>query len=504
MTSLSSTPFVVIIGSGFGGLGMAIQLRKAGIHSFLILEKADRVGGTWRDNTYPGAACDVQSHLYSFSFEPKHDWSRKFGRQAEIHAYMEHCVAKYGLAPHLRFNAEVTAACFEESSGKWVINLRSGERLRSNVLITATGQLNQPAYPSLRGIETFTGKTFHSAQWDHDYDLTGKRVAVIGTGASAIQFVPQIAPKVKSLKLFQRSAAWVISKPDRPFKSWEQALFDRLPLADRAYRSLIYWKNESRALAFTRFDRLLDLFALEARALAWRYVKDPAKRKKLIPDYRIGCKRILMANDWYPALSQDHVDVITTGIERIEKNAVLTADGMRHEVDAIIYGTGFKATQFLSPMKITGRRGLELNDAWRDGAEAYKGISVAGFPNLFMLYGPNTNLSHSSIVFMLESQIHYVLLCLHNLKRAGAVFMDVKPARQQSYVAGLQARLAKSVWASGCTSWYTTASGKNVANWPGFTFAYRHITRRLERGDYEFYCRTAAVSPLAGQLVSAE
>lgn len=488
----SRTSSVLIIGSGFGGLGMAIQLKQAGIHSFTILEKAGRVGGTWRDNTYPGAACDVQSHLYSFSFEPKHDWSRKFGLQAEIHAYMEHCVAKYELASHLRFHAEVTSASFDEQQGEWVVSLRSGEVLRANVLVTATGQLNTPAYPNIPGMDSFAGKAFHSAQWDHDYDLAGKRVAVIGTGASAIQFVPQIVPKVKALKLFQRSAAWVISKPDRPFKDWEQELFARLPMADRAYRSLIYWKNESRALAFTRFDRLLDIFALEARALAWRHVRDPEKRKKLIPNYRIGCKRILMANDWYQALNQDHADVISTGIARIEKNVVVTTDGARHEVDAIIYGTGFKATDFLAPMKITGRGGLELSEAWRDGAEAYKGISVSGFPNLFMLYGPNTNLSHSSIVFMLESQIHYVLLCLRQLKAEKAAFMEVKPARQRAFVDGLQARLAKSVWATGCTSWYTTASGKNVANWPGFTFAYRQLTQRLERRDHDFHRVTAA------------
>lgn len=499
MISPSRTPSVVIIGSGFGGLGMAIQLKQAGFHNITILEKASRVGGTWRDNTYPGAACDVQSHLYSFSFEPKHDWSRKFGLQAEIQAYMEHCVAKYGLAPHLRFQAEVAAACFDEARGEWCITLRSGEVLRAQVLVTATGQLNQPAFPTIPGMESFAGKAFHSARWDHGYELAGKRVAVIGTGASAIQFLPQIVPQVKSLTLFQRSAAWVIGKPDRPFKSWEQELFARLPLADRAYRSLIYWKNESRALAFTRFDRLLDIFALEARALAWRQVKDPAKRKQLIPDYRIGCKRILMANDWYPALNQDHVAVVSTGIARIEKDAVITQDGGRHEVDAIIYGTGFKATDFLAPMKITGRHGLELSEAWREGAEAYKGISVAGFPNLFMLYGPNTNLSHSSIVFMLESQIHYVLLCLRQLQAEQAAFMEVKPARQRAYVDGLQARLGRSVWASGCTSWYTTASGRNVANWPGFTFVYRQLTQRLERGDYDFQRLALAASSAAGQ-----
>jgi cation diffusion facilitator CzcD-associated flavoprotein CzcO len=492
---------IVIIGSGFGGLGMAIQLKKAGIHSFTLLEKADRVGGTWRDNTYPGAACDVQSHLYSYSFEPKHDWSRRFGLQAEIHGYMEHCVRKYGLGPHLAFNTEVVAARFDAAAGEWRIELRDGRTLRAAVLITATGQLNQPAYPNIPGIERFAGKSFHSACWDHDYDLTGKRVAVIGTGASAIQFVPQIVPKVKSLSLFQRSAAWVIPKADKPFAPWEQQMFERLPLADRLYRTLIYWKNESRALAFTRFNGLLELFALQSKHMAKRDVKDPVKRAKLIPDYKIGCKRILMANDWFTAMNEDHVDVVTTGIERVEPGAVVTRDGHRHEVDAIIYGTGFKATDFLSPIRITGLYGRELNEAWRDGAEAYKGISVSGFPNLFMLYGPNTNLSHSSIVFMLESQIHYVLLCLNQLQAKGSAYMDVKAERQHAYVVNLQQRLGNSVWAAGCSSWYTTASGKNVANWPGFTFTYRQLTRQLDCGDYRFQPRVVS-APLAASAAT--
>lgn len=484
IVSLNS-PSVLIIGSGFGGLGMAIRLKKAGIHDFTILEKADRVGGTWRDNTYPGAACDVQSHLYSFSFEPKHDWSRKFPQQPEIHAYLQHCADKYGLAPHLRFGAEVTDAHFNSAQGRWEVHLETGETLKARVLITATGQLNRPACPQLNGIESFQGKQFHSARWDHDYVFEGKRVAVIGTGASAIQFVPQLAAKVKSLTLFQRSGAWVIPKPDRPFTALEKNALS-LPLADRAYRTMIYWKNESRAIAFTHFDRALDLFSLRARWLARRHVKDKNKRRRLIPDYRIGCKRILMSNDWYQTIDQPHVSLQTDAIERVDSDAIITRDGKRHQVDAIIYGTGFKATELLSPMRISGLHGQQLNDAWQGGAEAYKGINVAGFPNLFILYGPNTNLSHNSIVFMLESQVDYVLRCLRRLEREKAAFMDVKPASQRRYVDHLQQQLAGSIWASGCNSWYINAAGKQVSNWPGFTFIYRHQTRHVAGQDYTF------------------
>lgn len=479
------TPEIIIIGTGFGGLCMAIQLKKAGIDSFVLLEKAGSVGGTWRDNTYPGAACDVQSHLYSYSFEPKHDWSRKFGLQAEIKGYMESCVEKYGLGAHIRFNQEVTSARFDDRRNVWEVTIQGGETLEATVLVTATGQLNQPGYPSIPGREAFKGKVFHSARWDHDYDLNGKRVAVIGTGASAIQFVPEIASKVKSLTLFQRSAAWVIPKPDRPFRSWEQWLFQKFPVHDRLYRSLIYWKNESRALAFTRFGAVLEVLAWQARWEVKRRVRNPNKRRKLIPNYKIGCKRILISNDWYPAIDRDNVALITDGIERIDEHAVVTRDGRRHEVDAIIYGTGFKATQFLAPMTISGIGGQSLNEAWRDGAEAYKGICVNGFPNLFMLYGPNTNLGHNSIVYMLESQVNYVMECLKTLARTDADSMHVKPHRQRAYVDGVQERLKGSVWDSGCTSWYRDESGRNTINWPGFTFAYRQATRSVDLEDFE-------------------
>ena len=482
----STTPSVIIIGTGFGGLCMAIQLRNAGIETFTLLEKASGVGGTWRDNTYPGAACDVQSHLYSFSFEPKHDWSRKFGLQPEILGYMQHCVEKYGLAKHIQVNKEVANAVFNEATNTWTVTTTDGESLVADVIVTATGQLNQPTRPNIPGLDTFAGKTFHSARWDHSHDLSGKNVGVIGTGASAIQFVPEVAPKVKALSLFQRSAAWVLPKPDRPFYKWEQALFQKVPAWDRIYRFLIYWKNESRALAFTRFNSLLEIFAWQAKRFAKHQVRDPEKFRHLIPDYKIGCKRILISNDWYSAVDQSHVELVTTGIERVVEEGLITTDGALHRLDTIILGTGFAASDFLSPMEITGRNGASLNQAWATGSEAYKGITVSGFPNLFMLYGPNTNLAHNSIVYMLESQVRYVLGCINTLSATPGTAMDVKPDRLRTFSEGVQTKLKDSVWESGCHSWYLDSDGKNTVNWPGFTFTYRKATREVNPDDYEF------------------
>ncbi|MCM0612126.1 NAD(P)/FAD-dependent oxidoreductase [Marinobacter sediminum] len=479
-------PSIVIVGTGFGGLGMAIQLKKAGFHDFTLLEKADRIGGTWRDNTYPGAACDVQSHLYSYSFEPKHDWSCKFGHQREILDYLEHCVRKYGLADHIRFNAEVQDAAFDEVLNRWTVTLEHGETLTANILITATGQLNQPAWPKIKGMESFAGRMFHSARWDHEYDLTNKQVAVIGTGASAIQFVPEIARQVKSLSLFQRSAAWVLPKPDRNFKAWEQFLFKYIPAWDRLYRYYIYWRNESRAVALIKFNGLLEAIASKVRKEAQRQVRDPEKLKHSIPDYQIGCKRILISNDWYTTINQPHVNLVTDPIDHIDKDGVVTRDGNHFPVDAIIFGTGFRASELLSPMTIRGRSGTQLNEAWKDGASAFKGITVSGFPNLFILYGPNTNLGHNSIVYMLESQFRYVLDALSALRKYPGSAMDVRKDRQDRFAAKIQSGLKGSVWESGCSSWYLDANGKNTAIWPGFTFTYRFATRRVDTADYQF------------------
>ncbi|HIC7210992.1 alpha/beta hydrolase fold domain-containing protein [Burkholderia stabilis] len=476
----------IIIGAGFAGIGMAIALQRAGIHDFVIVERSHDVGGVWRDNSYPGAACDVPSHLYSFSFEPNPAWSHVFAPQPEIHAYLQHCARKYGLARHLRFGAEVERARYDEAHALWRVTLADGTTLSAAVLVSGTGQLSRPAMPDLPGIDTFRGRAFHSAHWDHDTPLAGKRVAVVGTGASAIQFVPAIAGDVQRLVVFQRSPAYVMPRPDRAYRPWEKALFRGLPWAMKLYRASIYLRYESRAIAFTRLHGLMD-FAVGRpfRKLLARDVPSAALRERLTPDYPIGCKRILLSSDYLAAMSRDNVELVTQRIRRVTEDGIETADGAHHPVDAIIYGTGFAATEFLSPMRITGRDGLDLNDAWRRGAQAYLGLTVPGFPNFFMLYGPNTNLGHNSIVYMLESQIAHVMRCVRAMRRDGACAIDVDARRYRRFNARVQQRLAGSVWSS-CKSWYVDASGHNSTNWPGFTLTYRWITRFAGLRAYRF------------------
>jgi cation diffusion facilitator CzcD-associated flavoprotein CzcO len=504
---MSSPHSVVIIGAGFGGIGMAIRLKQAGIDDLLILEKADDVGGTWRDNTYPGAACDVPSHLYSFSFEPKTDWSRRFPLQEEILDYVRDCADKYGITPHIRFGTEVVGAAFDEDAGLWRIRTATREatgeatadanggasggasgaasgELTARVLVSACGQLNRPAFPDIEGRDDFTGTSWHSARWDHDYDLDGKRVAVIGTGASAIQFVPPVAERAERLHLFQRSAPYVIDKPDRPYRAWEKVLLRRFPALQALSRARVYLAFESRALGFIRYPQLMELLTKRFRKQLAEQVPDRDLRTALVPDYPMGCKRILLSADFYPALTRPSVDLVTDPIERITADGVMTADGTVREVDAIVYGTGFHASEFLAPMRITGRGGQELNAAWQDGAQAYLGITVSGFPNLFLIYGPNTNLGHNSIIYMLESQIQYVLGCVKAIHGDGLRWMEVRPDVQDAFNRDLQARMRTTIWDRGCTSWYRTADGKHVNNWPGFTFAYRRATRRPDLEDF--------------------
>jgi cation diffusion facilitator CzcD-associated flavoprotein CzcO len=477
---------VVIIGAGFGGLGMAIRLKAQGQDNLLLIEKGHDVGGCWRDNTYPGAACDVPSHLYSFSFERHYPWSRRFAQQKEIFAYQQYCARKYDLYRHIRFNTEVAEARFLDEPGLWEITMTNGEVITCRALITATGQLNQPAYPPLSGIEDFQGPHFHSARWNHDEDLTGKTVAVVGTGASAIQFVPEIAKVAGKVKLFQRSAAHVIPKPDRAYRKAEHWMLKKLPVTQTLDRMRIYAANEARVLGFTSFQKAMLVYEwLFARQLK-KQIKDPVLREKLTPDYPMGCKRILMSNDYYPALAQANTEVINYGIDAVDKKGLTDSSGTHHKVDVIIYGTGFKATEFLTPMTITGRNGKDLNSTWRDGAEAYLGITVRGFPNLFMLYGPNTNLGHNSIIYMLESQIHYVQQCLAEMDDQQLHSMEVRESVQARFNDNVQRKISDTVWDKGCHSWYKTDSGKNTNNWPGFTFDYRRQTQHLQLNDYEY------------------
>ncbi|EKP43985.1 flavin-containing monooxygenase [Acinetobacter baumannii] len=482
---------IAIIGTGFGGLGLAIRLKQAGFEQFTLFEKAADVGGVWRDNTYPGAACDVPSHLYSFSFEQELGWKNRYGTSQEIYQYLRHCADKYDLRPHIKFNTEIANAEFDALQGVWHIQSTTGEQFEAEFLVGAVGQLNRPAYPKLKGIENFKDKAFHSARWDHDYDLTGKRVAVIGTGASAIQFVPEIAKQVAHLDVYQRSAPYVIPKPDRVYQPLEKKAFRKLPVLQSLDRALQYGHHEIRLLAFTTSLNEMPLVEYLFQRHIRKVVKDGKLRHRLMPDYPIGCKRILISNQWYETLTQPHVDVINTGIQEITENGILDKEGKLREVDAIIYGTGFTATEFMAPMQITGLDGRTLKDTWKDGAEAYLGLTVNGFPNFFMLYGPNTNLGHNSIVYMIESQVNYILDALRTTLKNNLLFTNIRAEIQHEFNQNIQEKMKKTVWAQGCTSWYQTADGKNTNNWPGFTLEYRQRTRRF---DIENYTQVSAIS----------
>jgi cation diffusion facilitator CzcD-associated flavoprotein CzcO/acetyl esterase/lipase len=491
---------IIIVGSGFAGLGMAIALRKAGFNDVLMLEKARDVGGVWRDNSYPGAACDVPSHLYSFSFEPNPNWSHAFAPQSEIHDYLKNCADKYDLLRQIRFGVEVAHAQYQAQNQLWQITLTNGRQLQAHFFITASGQLSRPALPDIPGIEQFKGKCFHSARWDHQYDLTGKTVAVIGTGASAIQFVPAIAQKVKQLKVFQRTPNHMLPRKDRAYSRIELSLFKRFPWIMKLYRLQIYANFESRALAFTRFGWLMKpMVGFPFHRMLKEQVPDAAMREKLEPDYAIGCKRILLTNDYLATMAMPNVELITDSITRITSDSV-EVEGTQHKVDAIIYGTGFAATEFLAPMRIQGRDGLELNHAWQRGAEAYLGITVPQFPNFFMLYGPNTNLGHNSIVYMLESQIAHVTRCLRFMRDNNVQAMEVDASIHRRFNQNVQRKLKLTVW-NGCKSWYVDKQGHNSINWPGFTLSYRWLTQfkaldayRFTQGDDE---NTKADSTLA-------
>jgi cation diffusion facilitator CzcD-associated flavoprotein CzcO len=497
---------VIVIGTGFSGLGTAIQLKNAGIEDFVILEKDDGVGGTWRANHYPGAACDVQSHLYSFSFEPNPKWTREFAPQREILAYLEHCADKYDLRRHLRCNAELMKAHFDERRGIWNVTLKDGGRLSARFLVSGCGGLSKPSYPNIKGLARFQGAQFHTARWRHDYALAGKKVAVIGTGASAIQVVPAIVDQVGQLKLFQRTPPWVLEKHDRTISPVLRWAFAKYPALQQLERDRIYWQLEARAVGFKLTPQIIKQIERLALRYLKKQVKDPALRRKLTPRYRMGCKRVLISNDYYEALQRPNAELVTGGIAEVREHSIVTQDGVEHPVDAIILATGFEAAEAHAPFELHGTGGLELNEHWRRGAEAYLGTTVSGFPNLFLLMGPNTVLGHSSMVFMIESQIRYTLEAIKLARAQRVKSLEVRREVQDSYNARLQQRLAKTVWSTGgCRSWYMTASGKNTTLWPGFTFEFRARTWRFDAESYRlvrFDDRRAPV-PLTGRLLRA-
>jgi cation diffusion facilitator CzcD-associated flavoprotein CzcO len=474
---------VAIIGAGFAGIGMAVALRRAGIKDFIVLDRADDLGGTWRDNTYPGLACDVPSHLYSFSFRPFR-WSRRFPPREEILSYMHAVVAENGLGPHLRFGCGVVAAGFDEGSANWNLTLDDGGTMQADAVVSAVGQLGHPALPAIPGRDEFAGPSWHSARWNHDADIAGRRVAVVGTGASAIQFVPEIAKTAGHVDVYQRSAPYVLPKNDRSYRDAEQTLYDRLAVARKADRLRIFLYGELLTSGFVLSPKLLagpmQLWRRQLRS----QIADPALRRKCVPDYVMGCKRVVFSRDWYPALARPNVELVTDRIERIAPEGVVTADGTTRPADVVIYATGFKSLDFLAPMQVSGLGGRQLNETWRDGALAYLGISVSGFPNFFMLYGPNTNLGGNSIIYMLEGQIGYVLGAVKALQAENLAWLDVRPDVQDTFNSWVQSASRTSVWETGCHNWYTTASGRNTNNWPDHTFLYRYRVRRFDLGAY--------------------
>lgn len=483
---------VAIIGAGFGGLGTAINLLKAGIQDFVVLERAPTVGGVWQANTYPGAECDVPSHLYSFSFEPNPNWTRKFSPQPEIRAYLEHCEQKYGLTPYIRFGCDVESAQWDSGQSRWVIRCQNGHVVQARSLVKATGQLSQPAIPNIPGLANFSGDAFHSAHWPQDYDFSDKHVAVVGTGASAIQFIPHLARSAKRLTVFQRTPPWVLAKPNRRYTGFEKWLFAKLPFFGRLERRKIYWNLEWRFAALSQGSMIRPLFDLVCNTYRRMAVKDPALRAQLTPNYPLGCNRILLTSDYFPALSRDNVDLVTEAVSEITAGGLVSKSGKTVDADTIVFGTGFKATEFASPISIRGIDGVDINSRWREGAEAYYGITVDGFPNFFMLYGPNTNLGHSSIVFMLEAQIHYVMQCIQAMQTGEFDAMNLKPEVLKSFGEKVQGKITQSVWNAGCSNWYLHASGKNTNNWPDFTVRYRQQTRQVNFDDYQLLKGSAA------------
>jgi len=478
-------PGIVIVGAGFGGIGMGIALKQAGYDDFIILDQADDLGGTWRDNQYPGCACDVPSPLYSYSFELNPDWSRLFAPQPEIWDYLRQCARKHGLEAHIRYGSVVDQMSWDEDARLWdVQTLEHGElgSWRSHAVVAAAGALHLPVYPDIPGTERFTGTAFHSSRWDHSVDLAGQRVAVIGTGASAIQFVPEIARRAGHLTVFQRTPPWLHPRPDAPIPARARAVFRKAPVTARALRDAIYLGLEARAAGFAVSQKLMAPLEMVARRHLASQVTDPALRARLTPDYTIGCKRILLSSDYYPALQRPNVSLVTEGICEITEAGVTTADGQEHKADVIIYATGFNAIESVTSLNVTGRDGRPLRPG---NLEAYRGVTVAGFPNFFMLLGPNTGQGHTSAVFMIENQIRHVVSCLRLLARDKANAIEVLEPAQRKYNDALQRRLRRAVWSvGGCRSWYLDAEGVNRTLWPGFTFEYWARTRRARPVDY--------------------
>jgi cyclohexanone monooxygenase len=483
------SPEVAILGAGAGGIAMGIALKRAGF-DFTIYEKSDGVGGTWRANTYPGAACDVPSHLYSYSFELHPWWTRTYATQPEILAYLERCTDQYGIRPHLRTGTGISEARWDTETHRWRLTADTGENFSADVVVSGLGMLNVPYVPAIAGAERFRGRSFHSSQWDHSKALNGERVASIGTGASAIQYVPAIAPEAEQILVFQRTPIWITPRIDRAYSPEEQRRFARIPFAARLHRFGI-WRNFQRGNPSAESSQTITMTEL-ARSYLARKIEDPTLRAALTPDYPVGCKRPLISRNWFPALVRPNVRLITDPIVEITEVGLRTANGDLHEVDTIIYGTGFKANQYLSTIDVVGEGGRRLHDDWRDGAEAFLGLSVPGYPNFFMLYGPNTN-GMTSIIFILEAQVHYILGGLRAMRRLGIASLDVRRRSMTRYNKRIQSAMQGTVWTAGCTNYFQAPSGKVVTQLPYSGARYWIRTRIFPIWSYRHILRRASI-----------
>jgi cation diffusion facilitator CzcD-associated flavoprotein CzcO len=491
---------VLIVGAGFSGLNMAIKLLKETTKSFLLIEKAADIGGTWYANQYPGCACDIPSHLYSFSFDRNPNWSRMYSGRDEIQGYLKSCAQRFGVNPYICVNTSMRDATWDEATSLWHVTTGDGAVIRARVLVSAVGALHVPKFPEIPGIEKFAGPSFHSTWWDASVPLEGKRVAVIGTGASAIQFVPEIAPKVAQLSVFQRTPPWIVPKLDFAIPERWRKRFKSLPLFTWLFRTVLFWLYELRVLSFLDDGGILRKRGEKmARDLIAKQVADPELRAMLTPDYEFGCKRVLISNDFYPALQRPNVEFVTSGIREIREHSIVTEDGREHPVDVMIYATGFRVTEPLHDTPVFGRNGVEIHQTWQERLNAYLGMTVSGFPNFFILLGPNTGLGHNSVVLMTEAQVRYVINSLKLMRKRGSKVMEVRPATQQGFVEELRKKLAGTVWESGgCRSWYQDAkTGESPVIWPGSVVSYQRRTRSVKERDY-------VLSPGAVNTMAAE
>ncbi len=478
------TPSIAVVGAGFGGVGAAVMLRRAGYHDVSVFERGERIGGVWHHNTYPGAACDIPSHLYEFSFEPNPRWSRRYGPQAEIQAYLEDVARRYGVLERIRTGTEVTRATWSEERGNWRLETTAGDH-EAEVLLTACGQLSVPKVPPIPGLDSFEGPAFHTAEWRHDLDLAGKRVAVLGTGCSGIQVVPAIQRIVERVDVYQRSPGWTIPKMDFDYSERARRLFERFPLLQRLDRMTIFALQELAAAGMTKHRWLLPAFRAVGRRQINKAIEDPELRRKVTPTDEIGCKRIMLTDDWYPTLTEPNVDLVTDRIAEVTGDSIRTRDGTERPTDVLVLATGFNSHGFVAPMEVVGAGGRTLAEEWADVARAYLGMSVPGFPNMFLLYGPNTNGGSGSVIYTIEAGMTHVIAALDELARSRARRIEVRRPVAEAFDRELRAALSGTVWHSGCTNWYVDENGNDPNQWPWLWTSYRRRTARLEPGTYE-------------------